>query len=449
MDKQTKNIDILIINANILTMDNKFNHYKENGFIIINDSKIVEIGLSGNEKHSELSKNGVKVEKVIDARNNIVMPGLINTHTHAAMTMFRGFADDLPLMDWLENYIWPAEKKFITPENVFLGTELAVIEMIKSGTTTFNDMYFFEEEVARASKKIGMRAVVGEGMLDIPVSFSKTKSKYHVDLIEKYLNDDLITPSVVTHSTYTCSEKLLTYAKELSDKYEIPMHIHISESEFEFNKFKTEQNLTPVEYLDKLNFLNKRTIAVHSVFLSDNDIEIYKKNKVGVSHNIKSNLKLANGISPVNKLLEEGISVGLGTDGPASNNNLDLFEEMKFVSLVHKYINKDTTVLDAKAVLKMATIGGAKVLGMDKEIGSLEVGKKADIIIVDIENKPHLTPMYNECSHLVYSANGGDTKTVIINGKVVMEDRNIINVDESEVISKMNLLAKEISKIKI
>lgn len=448
MNNTQKKIDILIINANILTMDNNFNHYKKNGFIIINNSKIVEIGTTDIDKISELKQNGYEIKKVINAKNNIVMPGLINTHTHAAMTMFRGFADDLPLMEWLENYIWPAEKKFITPENVFLGTELAIIEMIKSGTTTFNDMYFFEDEVAKASKKIGMRAIVGEGMLDIPVSFSKTKEKYHVELIEKYLNDDLITPSVVTHSPYTCSEDLLTYAKGLSDKYQIPMHIHISESEFEFNKFNTEKKSTPVEYLDKINFLNERTIAVHSVILSDNDIKIYKKNRVGVSHNIKSNLKLANGISPVNKLLTNGISVGLGTDGPASNNNLDLFEEMKFVSLVHKFANKNTTVLDARTILKMATFDGAKVLGMDKKIGSLEVGKKADIIIIDIENKPHLTPMYNECSHLIYSANGNDVKTVIINGKIVMEHRNIINIDEIEVINKMNLLAEEISKIK-
>ena len=430
-----QSIDILIINATIITMDKQHKIYK-NSSLAIQGDKI---------KYINNDNLQVPSKKTIDAAGMIIMPGLINTHTHAAMTIFRGFADDLPLMDWLNNYIWPAEEKYINKKTVKLGTQLAAIEMIKSGTTTFNDMYFFEDETATVCKEIGIRAVLGEAFIDIPQPVFKVEPDYYKMLIEKYKTDTLIRPAIVAHATYTCSTGLLQKLKKESDKFNLPFHIHIAETEFEFENFKRERNMTPVAYLDSIGVLDHKTIAVHSVHLSDDDIEIYRKRDVKVSHNPESNLKLASGISPIVKFLTAGIKVGLGTDGAASNNNLNMFEEMNMVAKVQKAMNKDTTVLPADTVLKMATIDGAKVLGIDNITGSLEEGKKADIIFIDL-NKPHLTPMYNPYSHLVYAVQGSDVDTVIINGKIVMKNRKLITINENEVIEKVNKLAAKIKE---
>ena len=430
-----QDVDILIINATIITMNKQYKIYKNSSIAIQND-KI---------KYIDNDNLQVPAKQTIDAAGMIIMPGLINTHTHAAMTIFRGFADDLPLMDWLNNYIWPAEAKYINKKTVKLGTQLAAIEMIKSGTTTFNDMYFFEDETATVCKEIGIRAVLGEAFIDIPQPIFKVEPDYYKMLIEKYKTDTLIRPAIVAHATYTCSTGLLQKLKKESDKFNLPFHIHIAETEFEFENFKRERNMTPVAYLDSIGVLDHKTIAVHSVHLTDDDIEIYRKRDVKVSHNPESNLKLASGISPIVKFLTAGIKVGLGTDGAASNNNLNMFEEMNMVAKVQKAMNKDTTVLPADTVLKMATIDGAKVLGIDNITGSLEEGKKADMIFIDL-NKPHLTPMYNPYSHLVYAVQGSDVDTVIINGKIVMKNRKLITINENEVMGKVNKLAAKIKE---
>jgi 5-methylthioadenosine/S-adenosylhomocysteine deaminase len=432
-------MDVLIVNGTIVSMDSN-RTILEPGTVAIKDGKIVAAETSGS------SKSNLKAKETIDATGKLVMPGLINTHTHAAMTIFRGYADDLPLMEWLQNYIWPAEAKYINAETVRLGTQLAAIEMISSGTTTFNDMYFFEDEVAKAAKEIGIRAVIGEGLLDFPTPNKKTPQEgldYTEMLIRKWHNEPLITVAVAPHSPYTCSPELLKAAKNLSDKYDVPLHIHVSETEQELNDSRNKHGLTPFEYLDSLDFLGDNVIAAHSVHLTPNDIQLIAKQKVGVSHNPESNMKLASGIAPILELLDAGVKVGLGTDGAASNNDLNMFEEMDTAAISQKVFAKNSSVVNAKSVVEMATIGGAKVLGLDKEIGSLEKGKRADIIIIDL-HKPHLTPLYNPYSQIVYAMDGADAETVIIEGRIVMRDNKILTVNEDKIIQDMNALAAKI-----
>ena len=428
-----KKFDVLIENATILTMNSEMISY-ENGYIGIEKDTIVYIG---SDKPKSTSK------KVIDAKNNIVMPGLINAHTHSGMTMFRGIADDLSLMNWLNNYIWPLEDKFVTEKNVEIASKLAIAEMILSGTTTFNDMYFFTGATAENCKNIGIRAVLGEAIIDFPVSMNKTSRDYFLEFIEKYSDDDLIIPSIVPHSPYSCSEGLLKRIKKLSDEKNLPVHIHISETIDEVKMIKEKTGMTPVEYLDSINFLNKKTIAVHCVHLTDNDMNILKKRGTGIVNSPESNLKLASGIAEIPKMLDKKLTIALGTDGPASNNNLDMFEEMSLTVKIHKALNNDSTIMNAKEVLRMGTINGAKVLGIDNITGSLEVGKKADIIIIDV-NKPHLTPMYDPYSHLTYSANGSDVDTVIINGEIILKERKFVNLDLEKVMLDIKNISSEI-----
>ena len=427
------NFDILIKNARILTMDNTMNSY-ENGFIGIEKDKITYLSV----------KEPIAISKeIIDAKNNIVMPGLINAHTHSGMTMFRGIADDLSLMNWLNNYIWPLEDKFVTEENINIASKLAIAEMILSGTTTFNDMYFFTGVTAKNCKNIGMRAVLGEAIIDFPVPMKRTSKEYFLEFIDRYTDDDLIIPAIVPHSPYSCSKELLKRIKKLSDEKNLPVHIHISETLDEVEMIKEKTGMTPVEYLDSINFLNDKTIAVHCIHLTDDDMDIFKKKNVGIVNSPESNLKLASGIAEIPKMLGKGLTVALGTDGPASNNNLDMFEEMSLTVKIHKALNNDSTIMNAKDVLKMGTINGAKVLGIDNITGSLEVGKKADIIIIDV-NKPHLTPMYDPYSHLTYSANGSDVDTVIINGKIILRERKFTDLDLKKVMLDIKNISSEI-----
>ncbi len=364
------------------------------------------------------------------------------------MTLFRGFADDLPLKKWLEKYIWPAEAKFINPVSSYWGSCLSALEMIYSGITTFSDMYFFEDEIAQACKNIGIKAVLSEGLLDFPTPNCKGPQQglvYTEKFIKKYIDDDLITPAVSPHSTYTLSPGFLRKAKNFSDYYEIPYHIHIAETKDEIKQIKKEHNSTPFGFLEKLGILGDKIIAVHCVHLDKNDIQIAQKYKIGIAHCPQSNMKLASGIAPITELLSLGIKIGLGTDGPASNNNLDMFSEMKAAALLHKVNTSDSTTTSAQQVLDMTTRGGAEVLNMADKIGSLEVDKRADIIILDFQ-KPHLTPCYNIYSHLVYAACGSDVQTVIINGKVVMEDRKILTISEKEVLEKVQKITQLIKK---
>ncbi|MBW2055001.1 MAG: amidohydrolase [Deltaproteobacteria bacterium] len=423
-----KQPDIIIKNGTILTLDSK-NSIFETGFLCIRGDSISKIGTG--------TPTSFKAEKVIDARGGLILPGLVNCHTHAAMSLFRGLADDLPLMEWLNNYIFPAERN-MDAEFVYTGTLLALAEMILSGTTTFCDMYLFEDQVARAARKAGVRCLVGEVLYDFPSPNYGPVEKgleYTESLIQKWQTDPLVSIAVEPHSLFTCSPKLLTASNELALKYKVPLIIHVAETLTELSEIKEKYGKTPVKHLDSLGLLGPHLIADHCVHIEDADIKTLSANGVKVVHNPESNMKLASGIAPIPQMLSQGLTVGLGTDGCASNNNLDLFSEMDTAAKLHKVNTLDPTVMDARSVLKMATIHGARVLGLQDVTGSLEVGKKADVIVIDT-HKPHLTPMYNATSHLVYAARGNDVSHSIINGQPVMEDRNLLTLDVTEIMAR-------------
>jgi len=377
------------------------------------------------------------------------MPGLVNTHTHAAMTLFRGMADDLPLDTWLTKYIWPAEAKFITAASVRTGANLALAEMIRSGTTTFSDMYFFADELAQAAKKAGVRAVVAEAVLDFPTPDSKSPQESFAiieKLADKWKNDPLITIAVGAHSPYTCSSETLKSSKKLADTLGLPLTIHVSETRQEVDDITIKYGVPPFEYLDALGFFGGTVIAAHAVHPTAREIQLMAERRVGVAHNPGSNMKLASGVAPVPEMLRAGIAVGLGTDGAASNNNLDMFKEMNAAALLQKVSRLDPTAMSARDTVKAATIGGAKVLGLGKRIGSLEKGKRADLIIVDL-NRPHLVPLYNVYSLLVYAANGADVETVIIDGRIVMQNRKLLTLDEESIKQEARKLALKIREL--
>ncbi len=424
--------DIVITNGTILTMDGH-NRIIENGTICIKGDTIVRIipreGMSLQE--------ALNAGKTIDARGGIVLPGLVNGHTHAAMSLFRGLADDLPLMEWLNDYIFPAEKG-LDPDFVYTGTLLACAEMILSGATTFCDMYLFEEETAKAARAAGMRAVVGEVLYDFPSPNYGPIEKglaYTEDLIRRWEGDPLISIAVEPHSLFTCSPDLLVSANRLALDHGTRLIIHVAETASEVLQVKERYGKLPFEHLDSLGLLGPHLIADHCVHLDEAEMERISKNHVNVIHNPESNMKLASGIAPIPELLERNITVGLGTDGCASNNNLDLFTEMDMAAKLQKVRTEDPTVMDALTVMRMATIEGAKALGLSQITGSIEEGKKADIIVVDT-NKPHLTPIYNPYSVLVYSARGNDVSHSIINGRLVMEDRALVTIDLDELMDK-------------
>ncbi len=430
-------VDLLITNGVVVTMDSG-EAVIANGAVAISGDRIIDIGPK--EKFSDCLAT-----KVIDAKNGIIMPGLINTHTHASMTCFRGLADDLPLMTWLNDYIFPAEAK-LNYEKVKTGALLACAEMVLSGTTCFADMYLFENAVAEAAVQTGMRAVVGEVLYDFPspsYGLIEQGFAYTENLIKKWKGDSLITVAVEPHSPYLCAPDLLIKAGELSKKYEVPLIIHVAETQTEVNTLFERYGKTPIAHLAGIGVLSPLLLACHCVVLTDKDIELLASFDVKVSHNPESNMKLASGIAPVPQLMNAGVCVGLGTDGCTSNNNIDMFLEMDTAAKIHKVNTLDPTVMDAKTVLKMATIDAARALGLDKLTGSLVPGKKADVIIIDT-NKPHLTPMYNLYSHLVYAAGGNDVDTSIINGRVVMENRQLLTLDISKIMADVNQIAEEI-----
>ena len=419
--------DLIIKNGTILTMDFK-NSILENGFLAIRGDRISHMGTG--------DMPSIKAAKIIDAKGGLVLPGLVNGHTHAAMTLFRGLADDLPLMQWLENYIFPAERN-MDAEFVYTGTLLALAEMILSGTTTFCDMYLFEEEVAKAAKKAGVRCLVGEVLYDFPSPNYGSVGKgleYTESLIQKWRDDPIVSIAVEPHSLFTCSPELLMASNELALKHRVPLIIHVAETLNEVSEIKGKYAKTPIEHLDSLKLLGAHLIADHCVHLGPSDIKKMAEHGVKVVHNPESNMKLASGIAPVPELIKQGVTVGLGTDGCASNNNLDLFSEMDTAAKLHKVHAMDPTVVDAVTVLRMATIEGARALGLQDITGSLEIGKKADVIVIDT-HKPHLTPMYNAVSHLVYAASGNDVTHSVINGKLVMEDRKLLTLDLDEIIA--------------
>lgn len=432
-----KSADILISNGIVLTLDDKNSQIK-NGSVAVKKDKIVAVGNADDF-------SSWKVSRIIDARDCIVMPGLINTHTHAAMICFRGLADDLPLMTWLNEYVFPAEAK-LDEEKVYRASLLACAEMILSGTTCFCDMYLYEDAVARAAKDVGIRAVIGEVLYDFPSPNYGPIEKgfsYTEMLIEKWRDDPLINIAVEPHSPYLCSPDLLKKAFSITQAHNLPLVIHVSETKSEVSGIRDKYGLTPIGHLADLGILAPNLLACHCVVLTDEDISLLHSFDVKVAHNPESNMKLASGIAPVPELLKAGICVGLGTDGCASNNNLDMFCEMDTAAKLHKVDTYDPTVMDSTTVLRTGTIEAARALGLGKITGSLEPGKKADIILLDTK-KPHLTPMYNPTSHLVYAAMGSDVKTTIINGEVVMEDRRLLTIDLEKTMDDIKKIAKDI-----
>ena len=432
-----KSADLLITNGIVLTFDAN-NTTINDGAVAVREDSIMAVGPT-----VEFSDWGAS--RVIDAGGGIIMPGLINSHTHASMTCFRGLADDLQLMTWLNDHIFPAEAK-LDEHKVFWGALLACAEMIMSGTTCFCDMYLYENEVARAAKQAGVRAVVGEVLYDfdspnygpIEKGFEYTRA-----LINSWKGDPLITIAVEPHSAYLCAPELLKRAFSLAQDFKLPLVIHLAESKSEVEQIKERYGRTPVEHLAEIDVLAPNVLACHCVELTPNDITLLQRFDVKVAHNVESNMKLASGVAPIPSLLKEGICVGLGTDGCASNNDLDLFLEIDTVAKLHKANTLDPTTMDALTVLKMATIQAARALGLDESIGSLEKGKRADLIIIDT-HKPHLTPMYNPVSHLVYAVTGSDVKTSIINGAIVMENRQLKTIDLKNVLNSVTKIADEI-----
>ena len=414
--------DMIIKNAYILTMDPSVGDI-ENGVVVIENGMIKEIGTS----------TQCSAEKVIDAKGSVLMPGLINTHCHAGMTIFRGYADDMQLQDWLENHIWPAEAQ-LTDEDIYAGTRLACLEMIRSGTVAFADMYIHENKVAQAVDEAGIRAALSYGMIDFGDKEKADKELKEGSAFVKEWNgkaDGRIDTMYGPHAPNTCSRDFLIRVKEQAVKDNVKIHIHVLETEAELNYMKENFGMCSIHFLKDIDFWGPDILAAHCVWLSDGDIKILAEYGVNISHNPISNMKLASGICPVAKLLNAGANVCIGTDGCASNNNLDMFEEMRMAALLQKVSTMDPTVLPARKVLEMATINGAKALGTKS--GMLKEGYKADMIIVDM-NKAHLTPVYDVASHLVYAASGKDVKTTIVNGKVLMEEGKVLSLDEQEVI---------------
>lgn len=434
-----KEVDKLISGGRILAMDEKGTLIK-NGAIAIEGENIIAIGTKEEIENQYTSRD------IIYAENSLVMPGLVNCHTHAPMTYFRGLADDLELTDWLNNYIFPAEARFVNKDFSYLGSLLACAEMIKSGTTTFCDMYIFEDDVARAAKSAGMRCLVGEVLFDFPSPNVKTPEdglKYTEKLIEKWANDPLVNIIVEPHSLYTCSENLLRASKKIADRYGVRIATHYLETKFEREQLIEKHGKIPTSFLKDIGYLDERFIAFHCVWMDEEDIRMFADHGCRAVHNPESNMKLASGVAPISKMMASGVTVGLGTDGCASNNNLDMFQEMDTAAKLHKVVQLDPTVMDANTVVRMATCNGARVLGMDKLVGSLKSGMKADIIIINL-NKPHLTPLYNEYSHIVYAFNGADVDTVLINGKVVMKNRKLLTIDENDIMATIEVTALKI-----
>jgi 5-methylthioadenosine/S-adenosylhomocysteine deaminase len=424
-------IDYIVLGDYVLTMNHALETIRD-GAVAVKDGKISEVG----ESKTLLKKYDAKT--VIGGTDRAVLPGLINTHTHAAMVYFRGLADDLPLKDWLEGHIWPAEARWLSPQFVSDAVELACLEMLKAGVTTFCDMYFYTGSTAAASRKMGLRAVVGAGIVDFPTVSGKGADDYLANaeqFISEWKNDELITPCIAPHSTYACGPETLKKVRTVADRNGVMMQIHLSETEWEVNEIISKQGKRPVKYLEALGFLDGRVIASHCVRLDAGEIETLARMKVGVSHCLESNLKLASGIAPVPEMLKAGVKVSFGTDGAASNNDLSILSEMSTAAKVHKAVTGDPTAMNAKTVLLMATRSGAEVLGLGDKTGSLEKGKHADIITLDLR-KPHLVPLYDIYSHLAYTATSADIESVLIGGRLLIDKKVALACNEEEIIKK-------------
>lgn len=433
--------DLIVRGGTVVTMDKQM-RVIEDGALAVRDNLIVAVGTS-----TEIARAYV-ASSVIDARGRIVIPGLINAHTHVPMTLFRGLADDLDLNEWLTRFIFPAEARNVTEEFVRVGTRLGLAEMIRGGTTTYCDMYYFEDAIADETARAGVRGVLGETVIDFPVPDNKTPTlalAYTERFIAKYRNHRLITAAIAPHAPYTVAEANLRAVRALADRTGAPVVIHVAETRKEVEDIFKAKSARPVEYLANIKFFNNRTIAAHVVYANDAEVAALKDAGVGVAHNPQSNMKLASGIAPVPEMLRAGVSVGLGTDGAASNNDLNMWEEMDTAAKLHKVSTGDPRVIPAREAFAMGTIGGARALHLDKDIGSLEKGKRADLVIVDFDGL-HQTPVYDFYSHLVYTTKASDVRTVVIDGKVVMRDRKLLTLDETRIKTDARLYRARIQR---
>ena len=432
--------DIVVHNGIIVTVNSTFDII-ENGIICIKDGRVEKIAVQSENPSLPSARD------TIDAGGGIILPGLINTHTHLPMTLFRGLADDLPLDTWLNEIIFPAEGKHINPESVHWGALLACAELLLSGTTTCCDGYFLEDSVAQAAHESGIRAILGHGVIDFPapgVPNPADNLTTAVKYAEKWRHtSDRIHPSLFCHSPYTCSQNTLQTAKNAARDLGILFQIHAAETRSEGDQILARHKMTPIQYLDEIGILDSQTLLIHCVWVDNKDIEIIAAHRAGVSHCPQSNMKLAGGIAPIPKLIKKGIPVGLGTDGCASNNNLDLFQEMDITAKLHKADTFDPTIMAAATVLKTTTIEAAKAIGLDRQIGSLEPGKQADLIVVNTRT-PHLTPLYHPQSHIVYAAKGSDVNDVIISGRILVKNKKLLKLDLDHIITKVNEIASVI-----
>ena len=426
-------MNLLIKNITIVPMDGKEEVYK-NANIYIEGDKITHIG--------EL-KEDIKADRIIDGKNKVAIPGLINAHTHIGMSLLRNYADDVPLHEWLTQKIWPVEAN-LRAEDIYWGSLLSMVEMIQSGTTTFCDMYFFMDEVGRGLEEAGIRGILTRGLIEEP---GKEEEKL-IDTRNLYNNwngkgDGRIKVMVAPHAPYTCSPAYLERIIDLAQELNTGIHIHLSETKKEVeDSFKTFGK-SPIKHVHDIGLFKLPTVAAHCVHVDDEDIEILKDNNVSPVNNPSSNFKLASGFAPIDKMLKKGVNVALGTDGSSSNNNLNMFEEIHLAAIVNKAVNMDAISVPAIVALRMATINGAKALLWDKEIGSIEIGKKADMVLVDMD-KPHLYPLHNIVSSLAYSAQGSDVDTVIVDGNILMENREIKTLDVEMLIFNADKSAKDL-----
>ena len=433
--------DLIITNGIVVTMDGTRSIY-DDGVVIVKGDVIAAVGPRG--------KLDAKyhASQILDAKGGLILPGFINGHTHAAMTLFRGLRDDVTLNDWLYKYIFPAEAKNVNEEFVRWGTRLAAAEQIRSGVTTFADMYYFEDAVAEETKAAGMRGVLGETFIDFPAPDNKNEAAmlaYSEKFLRKWQGDPLIHAAVAPHSIYTCSQKTLVDAAAMARKYHAPILIHTAEMKKEWQDSEKQNGMSPVQYLEKIGVLGPDVVSAHCIFVDTADEQILARKQVGCVHNPSSNMMIASGVSPVADMRAAGVAVGLGTDGPAgSNNDLDLMEEIDLAAKLAKITKMDPLALNAKAVVEMATIDGARALHLDREIGSLESGKKADLILISLD-EPSAVPMYDVYAQIAYALKGSDVQTVIVGGRIVMRDRELLTVDEKAAIAKAREYRKSIA----
>jgi len=434
-------VDLIVTGGTVVSMDAARTIF-EDGAVVVRGDTIVAVG-----PRSELEAKYLAAQ-TIDAKGKLVLPGFINGHTHVPMTLFRGLHDDVTLNDWLYKYIFPAEKKNVNEEFVRWGTRLAAAEQIRGGVTTFADMYYFEDAVAEETKAAGMRGVLGETFIDFPAPDNKSQAEmlaYTERYLKKWQGDPLIHAAVAPHSIYTCSQKTLQDAAALARKYHAPILIHTAEMRKEWDDSLKQNGMSPVQYLDKIGVLGPDVVSAHCIYVDEADRKTLAQRQVGCVHNPSSNMMLASGVSPVAEMRAAGVAVGLGTDGPAgSNNDLDLMEEMDLAAKLAKITKMDPLALNAKAVVEMATIEGARALHMEKEIGSLEAGKKADLILISLD-EPNAVPMYDVYAQLAYTLKGGDVETVVIGGRVVMRDRKLLTVNQEEAMAKAREYKKTIA----